>query len=63
MAYQDMSGRTNLIEFFVLDRSNNTVIDYQSESGFGASTVLKNFTVANVKPNRYSWYYNGVRTV
>jgi PKD repeat protein len=61
LAYQDMSARTTLLEFFVLARSNNTVINYQSTSSIGSNVILMNFTVPNIKPDRYSWYYNAVR--
>lgn len=61
LAYQDMSGRTTLLEFFVLARVNNTVINYQSATGFGSNVVLMNYTVRNIRPDRYSFYYNGVR--
>jgi len=61
LRYQDMSARTTLLEFFVLARVNNTVINYQSTSSIGSNIILMNYTVPNIRPDRYSWYYNAVR--
>lgn len=61
--YQDMSGMTSLAEMYVVDRSNNTVINYQSTVPVGSNWVWMNYTVPNVRGQRYSWYYNGVRTI
>ena len=59
--YQDMSGNTNLLEFFVVAKVNNTLINYQKTSTIGTNVIWMNYTVPNVKPNQYSWYYNAVR--
>lgn len=37
--YQDMSGNTNLLEFFVIAKVNNTLINYQKTSTIGKNVI------------------------
>lgn len=60
--YQDMSASTTLVELYFIDRSNNTLLDYQSEVPVGSGWVWLNYTIPNVRGNRYSCYYNAMRT-
>jgi len=63
MSYQDMSGRTSLVEYYAYNKSNSTYINYQSVANPGTSAVKLNFTVKNDKFVQYAWWYNAVRTV
>lgn len=61
--YSDISGRTSLVEYFVVNKSNGTTINYQTATNPGTSTVKLNYTVPNIKFIQWSWYYNAIRTV
>jgi hypothetical protein len=63
LRYQDMSGRTSQLDFYVIAMINNTVINHQQFTGFEKATILANYTVRNIKPNAYQWYYNARRIV
>ena len=62
LQYQDTSGTTSSLKFYVYFDNNKTVV-YSSDLGNpGTNLVLANYTARNIRGIRYIWNYTAVRT-
>jgi len=58
--YQDTSGLTTLLEFYLKSKVNGTVV-YSTSVAPGTGLVWLNTTIPNIRGEQWRWYYNAVR--
>ncbi len=61
--YTDLSGYTNYIQFYILNKNNNTIMYNVNRSVVGVTRVLINQTFLNSRGDQYTYWYDAHRTV
>lgn len=62
LRYQDLSGSTSNLKFYVMTTGNRTIIYTQDLGNPGTSVVYANHTHKNIRGIGYYWYYNATRS-
>jgi hypothetical protein len=62
MYYQDLSGRTNYIMFWVKNTQNNTVVYWDNRTVTGTQLILANKTIRNDRGSSWRWGYDAYHT-
>ncbi len=62
LRYQDLSGSTSNVKFYVVAAINRTIIFTEDLGNPGTSIIYANYTHKNIRGDGYYWYYNATRS-
>ena len=61
--FQDLSGKTDHLQFFIKTVANDTVVYSYSQNVTGTERIVINKTYLNIRGEQWSWHYDAHRTV
>ena len=56
--YQDLSGKTDYLQFFIKTTGNDTVIYSYEQVVTGTERIIVNRTYPNIRAQQFRWYYD-----